>query len=168
MSLAISAIGIAEIRSLPSVPFRERKLFPSTKGVYFVLDGDEIVYIGMTSGEFKRRWQGHHRTGDIDDGCISPRIFFLSLDMTERQIMDVEKALVIALSPRLNSSPVMRYKRAIINTQRTQSEVDDYWQILGITQEKWMESYGEGKRHEIVLLDLLKKQKALLNSSTQC
>ena len=46
-----------------------------------------------------------------------------------------------------------------INTKLTQSEVDDYWRVLNMTQRAWMDGHSAGKRHEIVLLDLLEKQR---------
>jgi hypothetical protein len=165
MSLAISAMGVAEIRLLPSVPFRERKSFPSTKGVYFVLDGDEVVYIGMTGETFAKRWKTHHRSKDIETSCNSPEIFFLSLDIAGEELFGVEKAFIREHSPRLNGSTCSAAKKDPSESDNDnhrysitlpRSQVDGYWRRSGMRESAWMK-LPQSTRVQVAWTDMMAK-----------
>jgi hypothetical protein len=107
-------MGLAEIRALPSADFHDRRSFPRSKGVYVVLDGEEVVYVGMTGRTFAKRWCGHHRTQDVEQGCASPEIFFLSLDLTNEEILTAEVALIQKHKPRLNKAPSLLQREGVV------------------------------------------------------
>jgi hypothetical protein len=46
--------------ALPSVPLDERGDLPMHAGIYFMLAGDTVLYIGR-AGSLYRRWRVHHR-----------------------------------------------------------------------------------------------------------
>ncbi len=46
---------VAEARSLEEI-----KNFPTYSGLYFVYEGEELVYIGRAKN-IRKRWIGHHR-----------------------------------------------------------------------------------------------------------
>lgn len=57
---------------LPWLPLSERGKLPNVPGIYFVLEGDRVIYIGLSKISILRRWWTHpkivdlaHRKGEI-------------------------------------------------------------------------------------------------------
>ena len=137
MLLDSKPMGLSEIKALPSVPFSDRKSFPDSKGVYFVVDGEEAVYIGMTGGDFRTRWSTHHRFKDIEASCNTPEIFFLSLDLTDKEILDIEIALIRAHAPRLNGAPCEEGKRITFDADKLSIQWDQIAEVIGVSRVHW-------------------------------
>jgi hypothetical protein len=169
-------IGLSEIKALPSVPFSDRKSFPDSKGVYFVVDGDEIVYIGMTAASFRDRWAGHHRLQDIEESCKAPMVFFLSVRLPSDRILDVERSLILAHSPRMNKSASLKKSHADIRlTSEDVSSLEKQFESItkeqlasiGIALCVWEFSSIKEKIMHIVGAGMLKIE-AMQRSATQC
>lgn len=93
---------LKEIKKLPSVSFKERKKLPSVMGVYFVLDGENLLYIGC-SKNIRRRWaNGHHRLEWINKYSNQPSIYWLD-DSSLEFLKWIERELIKKLNPRFNN-----------------------------------------------------------------
>lgn len=84
---------------LPYVEFSEKTQLPEKSGLYFVIDGDQILYVGKTI-HFKRRWAGHHRYAQIKAMAKNPVIAWL--DVEDTRLLDAESELIARFKPKLN------------------------------------------------------------------
>jgi excinuclease UvrABC nuclease subunit len=55
-------MNVAEIDplTLPSLPLSEQKHLPSCSAIYFVMQGDRVLYIGKTV-DLAQRWATHNK-----------------------------------------------------------------------------------------------------------
>jgi hypothetical protein len=85
--------------ALPFVSFADRKQLPSGPGVYFVMDGATVIYIGRAVN-LRNRWVAHHRL--IQFRAISgARIVWLEIN--DVSLLDsVERACIDYFCPSLN------------------------------------------------------------------
>lgn len=90
--------------ALPSLPLKMRSQLPSLPGIYFVLNGTEVVYIGK-SWSIKSRWDGHHRLPQLRE--IGKQYSIAWLQYQFEQLDALEFQLIQALRPRLNGSLVV-------------------------------------------------------------
>jgi excinuclease UvrABC nuclease subunit len=89
-----------DILKLPRVEFSQKRMLPRISGVYFVLAGDSVLYIGATKN-LHQRWNigGHHqRKALIENGCTA-----LAWVVTDpRGLKRREAALISEVRPPLN------------------------------------------------------------------
>lgn len=90
---------------LPFVELDDHVLLPSKPGLYFVIDGDRILYIGK-SQNLRIRWSAHHRYKQIKKIAKSPVITFL--DVKSVDLLHVERHLIKRFNPMLNDEPVLK------------------------------------------------------------
>lgn len=90
--------------ALPSLPLATRAELPNCPAIYFVLNGDAVVYIGRTNNLYQR-WVAHHRwhqlklmTGDI-------RIAWLECSDASL-LSEIETALIEHFKPSFNQTKV--------------------------------------------------------------
>lgn len=75
---------------------------PSSSGLYAVLDGSRIMYVGK-SKNLNRRWSsGHHRYPQAKK--IGARLAWISIK--EENITEVENALIKSLHPPCNNTKI--------------------------------------------------------------
>lgn len=100
MSLKIPVTRV-ELSTLPSLPLASRKNLPGCPAIYFVLDGDRVLYIGKATNLW-HRWTAHHRFKQLSDmeGLIS--IAWLECEDVSR-LNALEKQLIAGLQPELNT-----------------------------------------------------------------
>ncbi len=95
--------------TLPSLHLSERRSLPRCKAIYFVIDGDIVLYIGQTVN-LAQRWANHHRLNQFKS---NPHIAWLKCD-DESLLLESEKALINYFSPPLNKTKIeeadRRYK----------------------------------------------------------
>ena len=84
--------------SLPSVLLQNKDLLPARGAVYFVIDANEILYIGQTKNLYNR-WRSHHKQPEISD---SNQILIAWLECDEPQRTPLELELIKLHKPRLN------------------------------------------------------------------
>lgn len=89
-----------DIDALPSVEFADRLALPRKPGVYFVTDGDGVVYIGQAQS-IRDRWRNHHRAVDLVM-LDSVRIAWVE-QADELARLELEASLTRELRPRLNA-----------------------------------------------------------------
>lgn len=91
--------------NLPFATLVNRHNLPRISGVYFVLDGDEILYIGQ-SQNIRSRWMKHHRLNQLN-GMKTENILISWLKIQDLEILPVaEKSLINRLNPLLNRTVV--------------------------------------------------------------
>jgi len=80
---------VAEARSLEEI-----KNFPTYSGLYFVYEGEELVYIGRAKN-IRKRWIGHHRKKLFSDlKCV---VCFM-----ETECLGMEKDFISEFNPKYN------------------------------------------------------------------
>jgi DNA-binding Xre family transcriptional regulator len=95
--------------ALPSLSIPDREQLPSVSGIYFVLCGNTVIYVGRARN-LQHRWKGaaHHRLSQVS-ALGGARIAWL---MAEESICDsIEQACIAYFAPALNQTPVQRTQR---------------------------------------------------------
>jgi hypothetical protein len=100
---------VERVLALPSVPYPERtKRLPDQPGLYFVIRGSELLYIGMSKKSIRRRWKTWHlaatyieKRGLADD----VRVAFIVYRDAGVLAAD-EKAVIREVRPEWNSAHV--------------------------------------------------------------
>jgi hypothetical protein len=85
------------LSELPSLPLRERKSLPVYPAIYFLLDGEKVLYIGKTQN-LRRRWSAHFREKQAPENS---RIAWLELEEVAL-LGRVEKIFIKYFNPSLN------------------------------------------------------------------
>lgn len=86
---------------------------PQTSGVYFVCNGDQVLYVGQAKN-LKSRWKNHHRFDEILDNYPSAEIGWFEADPN---VLDQhEKAAIETFKPLLNNTLTRRGYDDLRNT----------------------------------------------------
>lgn len=93
-----------ELLHLPSVPLSARGELPQCPGVYFILDGSTVLYVGK-SVNLAQRWVAHHRLRQVESMARYPRIAWMELGEAAL-LEEVERALIHHFEPLLNGRVV--------------------------------------------------------------
>ncbi|MBE9015832.1 GIY-YIG nuclease family protein [Chroococcidiopsidales cyanobacterium LEGE 13417] len=90
-----------DVLSLPWLPLARRQELPNVPGIYFVLENERVIYIGLSKTSLLRRWWTHHRiqelearTGDIKIAWLECRALGL--------LSVIETAMILRFQPQLN------------------------------------------------------------------
>jgi len=86
--------------ALPSLPLGERSQLPNCPAIYFVLDGEQILYIGQTVN-LAQRWATHHRWSELKALKSSGRIAWLECSEVSL-LSEIETALINHFAPPMN------------------------------------------------------------------
>ncbi|MBR8839987.1 MAG: GIY-YIG nuclease family protein [Stigonema ocellatum SAG 48.90 = DSM 106950] len=144
---------------LPSLPLASRRVLPHCPAIYFVLSGDEILYIGQTNS-LLLRWQNHHRLKD----CKSLKNVRIAwLECSDVKLMpEIEKSLINWFEPPMNSKFQQRSTKygetkqryQIMLTETASIELDRVSEKLGITRSELIERViRQGFLEKVVLLE---------------
>lgn len=91
-----------DLSTLPSVAFTSKKTLPQCCGIYFVLNEDEILYIGKTVN-LLQRWKSHHKLEMIKEFENSDNFRIAWLEIENQNILEeTEIALITHFKPKLN------------------------------------------------------------------
>ena len=82
---------------LPSVPLARADLIEEASALYFLMDGEEVLYIGQTQNLSKRMIQGHHKRGAIEEAHPAARVHWMPVRRKARMIL--EKKAIERFSP---------------------------------------------------------------------
>ena len=89
-----------DITALPGCPVAERKQLPDRPGIYFVLDGATVLYIGRAVN-LRNRWAQHHRLAQVGSAKIAYQ------EVSDPAMLDaVEIACIDHFQPTLNRTQV--------------------------------------------------------------
>jgi hypothetical protein len=95
--------------SLPSLPLRDRRKLPNCPAIYFVLEGDAVIYIGQATS-LVLRWQNHDKFKSIK---LRTRIRLAWLECSDISLLKgIESALIKAFQPELNKTGIPKVKPA--------------------------------------------------------
>ncbi|MBD2416101.1 GIY-YIG nuclease family protein [Nostoc calcicola FACHB-3891] len=99
------SVEVVNPLTLPSLSLQERRSLPECAAVYFVLNGNEILYIGGTVN-LAQRWLAHHRWHQLVEMGDGIRLAWLECS-EPALLLEVETALIKHFQPRLNRTPVL-------------------------------------------------------------
>ncbi|MFB9991574.1 hypothetical protein ACFFLM_06285 [Deinococcus oregonensis] len=90
-----------KLEAFPRVSFKGRTSLPRQAGIYFVMHGKHVLYIGKAK-DLYNRWYGnaHHRYSELKDKPVEIRWMLCSKDM----ILLAEESAIAIFSPPLNQS----------------------------------------------------------------
>lgn len=90
--------------TLPSLLLADRSQLPACPAVYFVLDGDAVLYIGRTRN-LQQRWLAHHRWYQLK--VMSGNIRIAWLECSDASLLvAIETASIEHFEPSLNRTKV--------------------------------------------------------------
>ncbi|MFB2976556.1 hypothetical protein [Microseira sp. BLCC-F43] len=90
--------------TLPSLPLATRAELPNCPAIYFVLNGDAVLYIGRTSNLYQR-WIADHRWHQLK--VMSGDIRIAWLECGDASLLsEIETALIKHIQPCLNQTKV--------------------------------------------------------------
>lgn len=135
---------------LPQIAIENRKELPPIPGVYFVIHGSKVIYIGE-SGNLYLRWKNHHRIKYILSEYPGSTLAWLPTG-TKEIAREIEQNLIADLKPPLNGNDLSELKRVglfisednykwikleVVKTDQNMSEfVDNLLTKLRTTQSK--------------------------------
>lgn len=82
----------------PSCPIDSRCYLPSASAIYFLMRGDECLYVGQ-SINLRNRWNAHEKLAEVGEG-ESLRLAWQPTP--ERHLDAVERKMISVLKPRYN------------------------------------------------------------------
>lgn len=91
---------LEEIKLLPSVALKDRNELPAGSGIYFVVSGDAVLYIGR-SKRLRQRW---HRQRGALNAYANVYIHWLKTPNMGWQYCKLESKLIHAFEPPLNGT----------------------------------------------------------------
>lgn len=103
----MSVDGILKIDpwQLDRVLVAEKHKLPQSSGLYFVFQGDKLLYIGKTERSFNVRWHLHHR---LDQLLEIQNVEIACWECTEKgkTLLSLESQAIKAFKPLLNGTKV--------------------------------------------------------------
>lgn len=101
------------LNALPKIAVEARRDLPESPGIYFVLEGKIVRYIGR-SMNLHGRWKVHHRLRDYcEKGMEIAWLAFSNTDLLEK----IEQACIDFFHPQDNSTPITRSPNATTYTE---------------------------------------------------
>jgi len=93
---------IAEVDplTLPSLPLGERSHLPDCPAIYFVMQGEHVLYIGKTIN-LVQRWVDHHKWNQLI--TLGTPVKIAWLECSDKNLLtQIETALIRQFAPELN------------------------------------------------------------------
>jgi len=90
-----------EILGLEHVSFYRRSCMPKEQGIYFVVAGGRLVYVGQTNN-LRHRWDRHHLLRTLSIVREQIEIYWKLFDGSPNQRMEIERSLIQKYRPILN------------------------------------------------------------------
>lgn len=90
--------------TLPSLPLTNRSELPNCPAIYFVLNGDAVLYIGRANNLYQR-WIAHHRWHQLKVMSGDIRIAWVECSASEL-LPEMEAALIQHFKPPINRTKV--------------------------------------------------------------
>ncbi|MCS6942350.1 MAG: GIY-YIG nuclease family protein [Geminocystis sp.] len=143
-----------EILGLPRVELKQRDLLPPRPGIYYVVDGEKVVwYIGKAKN-LKKRWQGksHHRIYQLMTQKKKEFIIYYQL-VGEGDLDEWERKAIAKYNPTLNDGEAKRKRIRPSESllRETIISLGDYLVVIGRESPRihdkelltWCENWGE-------------------------
>jgi predicted GIY-YIG superfamily endonuclease len=96
-------MNIADINplALPSLPLSDRFKLPNLPAIYFVISGEQIIYIGQTTS-LTRRFLSHHKLKEFIGASPEPCVAWLECNDLSL-LKQIEYALIKHFAPTSNT-----------------------------------------------------------------
>jgi len=106
-----------DVKNLESVPFENRGKLPNISGIYFVIQGAEILYIGKAIS-IARRWIGHHVKWKIQK---LPGVRIAWHPTCQQDLDTVERDAINHFNPSLNGTRynIVRMKPIVLEIKKS-------------------------------------------------
>lgn len=85
--------SISEVLSFPCVDLKRKEMLPENSGIYFVVQENNILYIGKATN-IKKRWMGHHRYSQLEKLNRKKPVKLYYYEAKEAFITELEKLLI--------------------------------------------------------------------------
>lgn len=90
-----------DVLSLPWLPLAQRQELPNVPGVYFVLENERVIYIGLSKTSILRRWWTHNKVQELDTRTGEIKIAWLECRALGL-LPVIESAMIMRFRPELN------------------------------------------------------------------
>ena len=90
-----------DVLSLPWLPLAKRIELPNVPGIYFVLENEQVIYIGLSKTSLLRRWWTHNKVQELNARAGEIRIAWLECRALGL-LPVIETAMIIRFQPELN------------------------------------------------------------------
>jgi len=94
-----------ELRSLPCVRLCDLELLPEFPGVYFVVSGENVLYIGKAEASIRSRWRQHHRKSQLVE-FKDAVIYCKEARCSKQELKALEDAAILKFRPSLNQNRI--------------------------------------------------------------
>ncbi len=94
MSTELIKLEVGQRALAEAISLDEIKNFPTYSGLYFVYEGEELVYVGRAKN-IRKRWMGHHRKKLFSNlKCV--------VGFMETECLEMEKDFINEFNPKYN------------------------------------------------------------------
>lgn len=90
---------VTTISDLPQLCIQKKAHLPTVSGIYFVLEEETVLYIGIATN-LRERWVQHHRYEELVNKHPTAKIYFQQLE--EKSLKDKEAAMINVFKPIYN------------------------------------------------------------------
>ncbi|PHM07385.1 GIY-YIG nuclease family protein [Nostoc sp. 'Peltigera malacea cyanobiont' DB3992] len=119
------SVEVVNPLTLPSLSLQERRSLPECAAVYFVLNSNEILYIGGTVN-LSQRWFTHHRWHQLINMGDDIRIAWLECS-EPALVLEIEAALIEHFQPTLNRTRIPDNRRITAFLPPDKAEFLEEW-----------------------------------------
>lgn len=102
---AAEIVANTDILSLPWLFLEQRHSLPNVPGIYFVLEDDRVIYIGLSKTSILRRWWTHSKRKELEERAGQIKIAWLECH-------------AVLLLPVLESALIARFGKPEMNLKR--------------------------------------------------
>lgn len=89
-----------DLLTLPSLPLNQRSQLPNCPAIYFVMQGEHVLYIGKTIN-LAQRWVDHHKWNQLI--ALGTPVKIAWLECSDKNLLtQIETALIRQFAPELN------------------------------------------------------------------
>lgn len=121
--------------SLPYVGIKERRALPHESGIYFVLLGKEILYIGMANN-LHQRWYAHHRYRQFKSYGDVVIAWLVVANPFHRELEVIEETYICHFNPILNGT--VRPKEFVVTLPKPPRKMwDEDWGSFERRMTEW-------------------------------
>lgn len=90
-----------DVLSLSWLPLARRQELPNVPGIYFVLENERVIYIGLSKTSLLRRWWTHNKIQELNARAGEIRIAWLECRALGL-LPVIESAMLLRFQPELN------------------------------------------------------------------
>lgn len=154
--------SIIDPLTLPSLPLQERRSLPNCPAIYFVLEGDCVLYVGR-SINLAQRWLSHHRWNELTRVYSATRIAWIECSDNEL-LPQLEAALIEQFTPKLNRESIENGEESVplrlLVSEAFKNRLKGQAARMGLTMGQLIEQLADEALRELELEALKSVQKS--------